>query len=128
MMASMASGFGLLTLLLSAIGVYGVVAFTVANRTREIGLRIAIGATREQVLRGVITDAIRLAVPGLVVGALLAVGAAATLRSELLSVSPLDPMSFCIAVGVLFVVVLLASIIPARRASGIDPMEALRYE
>jgi predicted permease len=126
--AEMAAGLGLLALLLSAIGVYGVVAFAVARRTREIGLRMAIGATRGQVLEAVLRDAVRLAAPGLAVGALLAVGTAAAMRSMLLGVSPVDPISLGSAAGVLLLVVLLASLVPARRASGIDPMVALRSE
>jgi ABC-type antimicrobial peptide transport system permease subunit len=89
---------------------------------------MAMGATREQVLRVVRKDAVRLAVPGLVVGALLAVGAAVTMQSMLFGLSPVDPVSFFSAVGVLLLVVLLASLVPARRASGIDPMDALRSE
>ncbi len=124
----MAGGLGLLALLLSAIGVYGVVAFAVTSRTREIGLRMALGATRERVLGTVIRDAVRLAVPGLVVGALTAVAIAFAMESMLLGVSPADPVALFSAAGVLFVVVLLASLVPARRASGIDPMVALRSE
>jgi predicted permease len=126
--AEMAAGLGLLALLLSAIGVYGVVAFAVARRTREIGLRMAIGATRAQVLGAVLRDAVRLAVPGLAVGALLAVGMAAAAGNILLGVSPADPVSLGSAAGLLLLVVLLASLVPARRASGIDPMVALRSE
>ena len=127
-MAQAAGGFGLLTLLLSAIGVYGVVAFMVANRTREIGLRMAIGATRAQVLRAVMWDAIRLAAPGLAVGGLLAVGLAMVMGSMLLGVGPLDPVSLFAATTVLILVVLLASLVPALRAAAIDPMDALRYQ
>lgn len=127
-MAALASGLGVLALLLCAIGVYGVVAFAVTNRTREIGLRMAMGATRERVLQGVLRDAVRLAVPGLLVGALLAGAVAAAFRSMLLSVSPLDPLSFGAAAGLLFVVVLAASMVPARRASTVQPMDALRHE
>ena len=127
-MAQAAGGFGLLTLLLSAIGVYGVVAFMVANRTREIGLRMAIGATRAQVLRAVMWDAIRLAAPGLAVGGLLAVGLEMVMGSMLLGVGPLDPVSLFAATGVLILVVLLASLVPALRAAAIDPMDALRYQ
>jgi len=126
--AEMAAGLGLLALLLSAIGVYGVVAFAVARRTREIGLRMAIGATRAQVLGAVLRDAVRLAVPGLAVGALLAVGMAAAAGNILLGVSPADPLSLGAAAGLLLLVILLASLVPARRASGIDPMVALRSE
>jgi predicted permease len=126
--AEMAAGLGVLALLLSAIGVYGVVAFAVARRTREIGLRMAIGATRAQVLGAVLRDAVRLAVPGLAVGALLAVGLAAAAGNILLGVSPADPISLGTAGGLLLLVILLASLVPARRASGIDPMVALRSE
>jgi putative ABC transport system permease protein len=128
MIASTAGGFGLLALVLSAIGVYGVVAFAVANRTREIGLRMALGATRVGVLRGVLADAVRLAVPGLLVGALLAAVMAVIAQSELMGLSPTDPVSFGAAAAVLFLIVLLASLVPARRASKVDPMDALRYE
>jgi ABC-type antimicrobial peptide transport system permease subunit len=118
----------LLILLLSATGVYGVVSFAVTNRTREFGLRMAIGATRGVVLRGVLGDALRMAGPGLLVGGLLAAGTAAALRSMLLGLSPVDPISF-LTVGVLLLfVVITASLAPALRASGIHPMEALRGE
>jgi len=126
--ARMAGGLGLLALILSAIGVYGVVAFAVAYRTREIGLRMALGASRPQVLGTVLRDAVRLAVPGLVAGVLLAGLMGLGMRSTLLGVSPMDPISFGAAAGLLFMVVLLASLVPARRASAIDPMAALRSE
>jgi len=115
-------------LLLSGTGVYGVVAFAVANRTREIGLRMAMGATRGQVLRRVLWDAVRLAIPGLVVGAILAGAVAAAMQSELLGLNPVDPVSFMAAAGVLLALVLVASLVPARRAAGVDPMVALRAE
>ena len=118
----------MLVLLLSAMGVYGVVALAVTNRTREIGLRIAMGATRGMVIRGVFGDALRMAAPGLAVGGLLAAGTAAALRSTLLGLSPIDPIAF-LSVGVLLLfVVITASLAPALRASGIHPMEALRRE
>jgi predicted permease len=121
-------GLGLMVLLLSAIGVYGVVALAVANRTREIGLRMALGATRREVVRSVLSDAVRLSAPGMVVGALLAAGTAAAMRSMLLGMSPLDPISFLFAGGLLLFVVLVAGLAPALRASGIEPVEALRAE
>jgi len=123
-----AGGLGLLVLLLSAMGVYGVVALAVTNRTREIGLRIAMGATRGVVIRGVFRDGLRMAGPGLVVGGLLAVGTAAVMRSTLLGLSPVDPIAF-LSVGVLLLfVVITSSLAPALRASGIHPMEALRKD
>jgi putative ABC transport system permease protein len=125
MAAAGAGALGALALLLSALGVYGVVAFSVSCRTREIGLRMAMGSTRDAVLREVFGDAVKLAVPGLAVGALLAVGGAALLRAELLGLGPADPISFLAATAVLLVVIVAASLVPARRASAIDPMTAL---
>jgi len=126
--ARASAGFGLLALLLAAIGVYGVVAYAVTNRRREIGIRMAVGATRQGVMRVVLRDGVRLALPGLVVGAVLAVAVAAVLRSEFPNLNPVDPLALASAAGVLFVVVLVASAVPARRASGIAPMDALRSE
>jgi putative ABC transport system permease protein len=115
-------------LLLAAMGIHGVVALAVTHRTREIGIRIAMGASRRAVIRGVFADALRMAGPGLLVGGLLAAGTAAALRSTLLGLSPVDPISF-LSVGVLLLfVVIAASLAPALRASGINPMEALRKE
>jgi ABC-type antimicrobial peptide transport system permease subunit len=119
-------GLGLLVLLLSAMGVHGVVALTVTNRTREIGIRIAMGATRGVVLRDILRDALRMVGPGLLVGALLAAGVAAALRSTLLGLSPVDPVSYLSVGGLLLIMVVTASLAPALRASGIHPMEALR--
>jgi predicted permease len=121
-----AGGIGLLVLILSAMGVYGVVALAITNRTREIGLRIAMGATRGLVIRGIFADALRMAGPGLVVGGLLAAGTAAVMRSMLLGLSPVDPISFLGVGTLLLFVVVAASVVPALRASGIHPMEALR--
>ncbi len=123
-----AGGLGLLVLLLSAMGVYGVVSLAVTNRTREIGIRIAMGATRGVVIRGVFGDALRMAGPGLLVGGLVAVGTAAAMRSMLLGLSPVDPVSFFSTGVVLLFVVVTSSMGPALRASGIHPMEALRKE
>ncbi len=118
----------MLVLLLSAMGVHGVVAFAVVNRTREIGIRIAMGASRGVVIRDVLRDALRMTGPGLLAGGLLAAGTAAALRSTLLGLSPVDPISFLSAGVLLLFVVITASLAPALRASGIHPMEALRRE
>lgn len=126
--AAATGGLGVLAILLAAIGIYGVVAFAVSRRTREIGLRMAMGAGRRTVLLGILKDGISLAAPGLLVGGLLAGGAGVALRTQLYGLSPVDPIAFLGSGAVLLVVILLASIFPARRASGIDPMRALRQE
>jgi predicted permease len=126
--AYMLAGFGAMALLLSAIGVYGVMAYTVSQRTREIGVRVALGAGRRDVVGLVIGRAMRLAGLGLAVGLLAALGAGRLLGSQLLGVSGSDPATFA-AIGVLLgLVALLASWLPARRAARVDPMMALRYE
>lgn len=126
--ARVAAGLGALAILLAAIGIYGVVAFAVSSRVREIGLRMAMGASRPAVLLGVLKDALVLAAPGLVAGFILTGVAATGFRAQLYNLSPVDPVSFLGAGGFLLLVILLASYFPARRASGIDPMEALRRE
>jgi len=123
---TLGGGLGLVVLLLSAMGVYGVVSLAVTHRTREIGLRMAMGATRGEIVRRVLVDALRLSAPGMVVGALLAAGTAAAMRSMLLGMSPLDPISFLSAGGLLLLVVLAAGLGPALRASGIQPVKALK--
>jgi len=127
-LALMSGGLGLLILLLAAVGVYGVVALAVANRTREIGLRIAVGASQGTVVRSVVGDVFRLAGPGLALAGLLAAGVATAIRSVLLGLSPVDPLSFLSAGLLLCLVVIGASLVPALRASRISPMDALRRE
>jgi ABC-type antimicrobial peptide transport system permease subunit len=125
--AGAAGALGLLALLLSASGVYGVVRFAVDSRTREFGVRIAMGATQGQILRGVLRDAVRLAIPGMIAGGALAIGIAALIRSMLLGVEPMDPIALGVATGVLLLVVLLASQGPALRASRVNAIDALRH-
>jgi predicted permease len=119
---------GALALFLSSLGVYGVVAHTVAQRRREIGVRIALGASAPQVVRMIVAGAFRLALPGVIVGGLAALGVARLLRSLLLGISPADPATFGAVLAVLLATVALASGIPGRRASAVDPMEALKAE
>jgi predicted permease len=119
---------GALGLFLSSLGVYGVVAHAVAQRRREIGVRIALGARAPEVLRMIVAGGLRLALPGLLVGAAGAFGVARLLRSFLLGVSPADPATFAAVVAVLLTAVVAASWIPGRRAAAVDPMEALRAE
>jgi putative ABC transport system permease protein len=122
------SAFGALALVLSAVGLFGVLSYSVAQRTREMGVRIAIGASRRDVLALVIGKALRLTAIGLGVGVVLAAGAGRLLRSQIFGVSPLDPVTFVGVVLLLAAVALLAAWLPARRAARVDPIIALQAE
>jgi predicted permease len=121
-------GLGAVALLLALLGIYGVTAFSVAQRTREIGVRIALGAQRTQVFGLVLRQATVLAAVGVTIGALAAVGATRLLGSLLYGVPPTDLVAFAGAAAVLAAAALLASWIPARRAARVDPVTALRTE
>jgi len=123
-----AGALGAVGLFLSAFGVYGLVAFVVSRRTREFGLRMALGATRGQILRAILRDGIRLALPGLAVGALAAGGLMLAMQSMLLGVAPLHPVAFGLTALVVLAVVLMACAVPASRAAGVDPAAALRSQ
>ena len=120
--------FGGLALVLAAIGLYGVIAFVVGQRTREIGVRMALGADRGGILRQVLGQGARLAALGLIAGLALALLAAPLLASQLVSVSPTDVLTYSATAALLLGVALAASWLPARRAAGVDPIEALRTE
>jgi ABC-type antimicrobial peptide transport system permease subunit len=120
--------FAGLALFLAVVGVYGVKAFVVARRTREIGIRLALGATQRQVLWMVLRDGLKLTAVGLGLGFLLALGVGKLLSSQLYEVSGADPVSFCGTLVVLTGAAVLASYLPARRATKIQPVLALRYE
>jgi predicted permease len=126
--ARMLGIFGALALILSALGIYGVMAYTVSLRTREMGIRIALGAGRETVVRMVLVQGARLAVIGLVIGTGLAFGAGTLVRSLLLGVPAGDPLTYAVIGALLLAVALAASAIPALRAARIDPIRALRTE
>lgn len=128
MTATVAGSLGLLALGLSAFGIYGLVAFVVSQRTREFGLKMALGATQVQVLWAVLCDGIRLAAPGLGLGALAAGGLTFAMQSMLLGVTPLNPVSFGLATLLILASVLLACAVPAFRASRVDPAVALRSQ
>jgi predicted permease len=119
-------GFAVAALLLAAVGVYGVVAETVARRTREIGLRMAVGADRRRILGQVLREGLGLAVAGAVAGLAGGVWAARVLRTLLYEVTPTDPWTFVVVGPLLVAVTLLASLVPALRAARVDPVEALR--
>jgi ABC-type lipoprotein release transport system permease subunit len=113
---------------LAAIGLYGVVAFTTAQRTTEIGVRMAIGATRIDILRLVLREGLRLAALGGAVGLIAALALTRLLRSLLFQVEPHDPVSFAAVTLLLVLVTLAATLIPARAAMGVGPASALRGE
>jgi predicted permease len=120
--------FAVAALLLSSVGIYGVMSYVVAQRTRDIGIRVALGATQGQILREVLVQGARLTASGLVLGLAGALVGTRLLSSMLYGIQSTDPITFAVASLVLCAVALLASYIPARRATRVDPMVALRYE
>lgn len=126
--AVLTSSFGFLALLLASIGVYGILAYTVARRTNEIGIRMALGAQSPQVLRSVLCEAAWLACIGIAGGVVAAFGFTRLVTNMLYGLKPGDPATLLFAVLLLFMVTLLAGWIPARRASRVDPLSALRHE
>jgi predicted permease len=126
--ATMFTIFGLLALLVAAIGLYSVVAYDVSQRTRELGVRVALGASAGAVLRLVVGEGLRVVVVGLALGAAVAISLAAKVSPLLYKVSPKDPMTYGGVIGVLIVVAVVASLVPALRASRVDPNVALRAD
>lgn len=120
--------FAAVALGLAALGLYGVVSYTVTQRVREVGIRVALGARRGDIFRLVVGGGMRLATVGLVLGVLAALGLTRLLKSLLFDIAPSDPVTFIVVVFVLGAVALLANFFPARRAMAVDPMVALRHE
>ena len=126
--SKMFTAFAAIALALAAVGVYGVIAYSVSQRTREIGVRVALGAQRANVLRLILGHGAVLAAAGIGIGLAGALGITRFLRAMLFGVSPFDPLSFVAVTLVLTAIAFLASYVPARRAARVDPIEALREE
>jgi ABC-type antimicrobial peptide transport system permease subunit len=126
--ATLAGLFGIVALLLAAVGLYGVTAYTVAQRTSEFGIRMALGADARRVTGLVLRGAFTRVAIGLVLGVPLAIGAGRLIAAQLYGVSFWDPMALAVAAGALGVCAFVASVVPARRAAAISPIDALRTE
>jgi ABC-type antimicrobial peptide transport system permease subunit len=126
--ARLASLFGGLALVLACIGLYGTMAYTVARRTGEIGIRMAVGARPADIMGMVLRESVRVVLVGSVAGLAAAVAATRVIRSQLYGLTPHDPVVLTGAAVVLVAVTMLAACIPARRASRVDPLRALRNE
>jgi predicted permease len=126
--ASLAGLFGVVALVLAAVGLYGVTAYTVAQRTNEIGIRMALGADRPNVIQLVLSGAFKRVLSGLLLGLPLAVGAGRLISAQLYGVTSWDPLALSVAAGALAICSFFAAIIPANRAASISPMNALRME
>jgi predicted permease len=121
-------GFGVLAVVIGAVGVYSLIAYIVGWRTREIGIRLALGEQRRHIALGIVKQSLFLAVTGSVAGLVAAIALTRLLHSFLFEVSPVDPLTFCVVSLLMMLIALVAAWIPARRAASVDPMHALRSE
>jgi ABC-type antimicrobial peptide transport system permease subunit len=128
LLTQLATAFGVLALSLAAIGLYGVMTYAITRRTGEMGLRVALGAQRGDVMRMILLDSLRLVVAGIVVGLPLALLSTRLLRAQLHGVGTSDPLSIVVAIAVLVASALVAAVLPAMRAARVSPVVALRAE
>ncbi len=128
LIAWLSSFFGLFALVLAATGLYGVVSYRVSTRTREIGIRMALGAERGQVVLAVLSQTLLLTLSGIALGLILAFALARFVNSLLYGLSPRDPIALVAAAAIMLMAAMIAAYLPANRASKVDPMIALRYE
>ncbi len=127
-LAWLTAGFGFLALALACIGIYGLMAYSVARRTNEIGIRLALGAQRAQVRGMILRESTWITAAGLIAGVAGALALMRLVKSMLYGITPYDPVTLTGAVLLLLGVALVASWVPARRAASVQPMEALRHE
>jgi ABC-type antimicrobial peptide transport system permease subunit len=128
MVSRLSTFFSLLALLLACIGLYGVMSYSVLRRANEIGIRMALGAQRNGVLWLVLRETLVLLGLGIGLGVPAALAATQYIRSQLFGVGPFDPLTLALAISVIVLVTMIAGYLPARRATGTDPLAALRYE
>ena len=119
-------GFGMLAVVIGAVGVYSLIAYIVSWRTREIGIRLALGEQRGRIALGIVKQSLFLAVTGSVAGLMAAIAFTRLLHSFLFEVSPVDPLTFCVVSLLMMLIALVAAWLPARRAAAVDPIQALR--
>ena len=128
LLSRLSAFFGVLATVLAGVGLYGLMAYAVVRRTREIGIRMALGAARSVVLRSELRSAVALVATGILLGVPIAFAVGRLVRSQLFGISGADPLTFVAATAVLTIVAGAAAYLPARRASRVDPMVALRWE
>ena len=128
LIASLSAAFGLLATMLAMVGLYGVMTYTVARRTREIGVRVALGAVAKDISWLITREVIVLVAIGVAFAIPAIWGVTRLVESQLYGTTPLDPLTIACAIGVLAAVAALAGVVPARRAARVDPLVALRYE